>query len=276
MYRSHPDRDLLEHALSVGVRALDTAFNYRSFTAHVTLARDAGDLLGEFALSTKVGFFPAASPSDHAAHSLDPTRLREAVNQSVDDLGRTPDVVFLHNPERSLATMCGSAGSDHLAAACDSLADAVAAGLCTRWGIASWDPRAVVNVLATDVSDQPEVLLVRAGLSVAEPVLRAAEQLADTYAVPPARRWGMSPFGGSMQESAWSQTKLDVFLRPDQRCSTPQAAFRVAFAVPDVAHIAVGTRSAGHLRELVDAIDLEVDAAAVARYRRLIATADSR
>ncbi|MFK8909432.1 hypothetical protein [Streptomyces sp. YS-3] len=70
----------------------------------------AGDLLPNFSLSTKVGFFPGG-------HSLDPARLRTAVEQAVKDLGREPDLVFLHNPEHS------ASDTGRLGPACAALAD---------------------------------------------------------------------------------------------------------------------------------------------------------
>jgi aryl-alcohol dehydrogenase-like predicted oxidoreductase len=76
------------------VTALDTAYNYHRFASHRTLARIAGDLLGRFEISTKVGYFPDG-------HDLDPARLRQAVEQAAADLGRIPDTVLLHNPEHS-------------------------------------------------------------------------------------------------------------------------------------------------------------------------------
>ncbi|HWR49332.1 MAG TPA: hypothetical protein VN327_17240, partial [Pseudonocardiaceae bacterium] len=87
--------------------ALDTGYNYLGFTSHRTLARTAGDLLPEFMISTKVGFFPGSA---RAEHSLDPRRLRQAVEESVEDLCRPPDVVLLHNPERTLAALPPDAG----------------------------------------------------------------------------------------------------------------------------------------------------------------------
>ncbi len=78
---------------------LDTAYNYRAFTSHRRLTATAGDLLSEFMISTKVGFFPGDREPEH---SLDPVRLRRAIHQSVQDLGIQPDVVLLHNPERTL------------------------------------------------------------------------------------------------------------------------------------------------------------------------------
>ena len=114
------------------------------------LARVAGDLLGEFALSTKVGFFANGDPAGCAQHSLEAARLRETVERSTEDLGRTPDLVFLHSPERTLAGSPTSEGRCQLAAACNALAETVAAGLCRAWGIASWDPRSVVKVIDED------------------------------------------------------------------------------------------------------------------------------
>lgn len=169
---------MIQHAYSLGVRGIDTAFNYRGFTSHRSLARVAGDLLAEFTLSTKVGFFPASEPATRAVHSLDPARLRAAVDQSCDDLGRAPDVVFLHSPERSLAGLTLRQSRDSLAAACDALTTATVAGQCGVWGVATWDPRPVVAALAGDPSGiAPEVLLLRAGLAVADPILTATEAL---------------------------------------------------------------------------------------------------
>jgi diketogulonate reductase-like aldo/keto reductase len=41
LYRSRHERGLLEGALTLGVRALDTSYNYLGFTSHRTLARTA-------------------------------------------------------------------------------------------------------------------------------------------------------------------------------------------------------------------------------------------
>lgn len=76
LYRSRPTRELLEAALSVGVTALDTAYNYAHFGSHRILREVGEDLLERFEVSTKVGFFPDR-------HDLAPARLRVAVEQSV-------------------------------------------------------------------------------------------------------------------------------------------------------------------------------------------------
>ena len=142
LHRSRHERQLLEQALNIGVRELDTAYNYRGFTSHKRLAYIADDLLPEFAVSTKIGFFPSGA---RAEHSLDPSRLRNAVEKSVVDLEIRPRVVFLHNPERTLAALAPNDAHNRFVAACTILADSVATGLCDSWGVSCWDPRPVLQ-----------------------------------------------------------------------------------------------------------------------------------
>lgn len=252
------------------MRGIDTAYNYRGFTSHRALARVAADLVGEFTLSTKVGYFPSDS-GGRSVHSLEPARLRAAVDRSVHELGRTPDVVFLHNPEVALSGLTADEAHDQLIAACAVLADAVTAGACGSWGIATWDARPVAATLEQSASGiQPGALLLRAGLSVAEPILVAGETLCRVLNVPPQRRWGMSPFSGSTADPVWSAIDLGAFLAAYETVSAPQAAFRLAFELPSVTRVAVGTSNPKHLRDLVDAADLTVSDAAIRRYRELI------
>jgi pyridoxine 4-dehydrogenase len=256
--------------LTLGVRGIDTAYNYRDFTSHRALSRAAAELLGQFTLSTKVGFFPG-SDAGHAVHSLEPARLRGAVERSADELGRPPDVVFLHSPERTLADLPTQEGRERLHAACAALAEASAAGWCGSWGIATWDARPVARVIGESAVDlTPGTILLRSGLSVADPLLTSNEQLCRVLGVLPHRRWGMSPFGGGTSERAWHTTSLQAFLTPGQHSSNLQAAFRVAYELPLVTRVAVGTSSPAHLRELVTATELAVSDTAISRYRELI------
>lgn len=247
---------------------LDTAYNYRGFTSHRVLARVAGDLLPQFRISTKVGFFP----DGHGAHhSLDPGRLRTAIWQSVDDLGVRPKTIFLHSPERTLASMDVAQGSGVLAAACVVLAEAVAFGLCDSWGIASWEPESVLAVQGERrVCPKPDLLLTRAGLSLDAATLDTVDQLAVRLDVDPLNRWGMSPFAGNTRDAAWHTTNLAPFLDHDQPHTSLQAAFRLAYDLPRVTHLAVGSDNPAHLRELVAATQLRVAAGTVDRYRQLI------
>lgn len=129
------------------------------------------DLLPRFTLFTKVGFFPVAG---QAEHSLDPGRLRESMEQTNHDLGRAPDLVFLHNPERSL-TGLPDAGRDALRVACAALEAAFRAAYWLprvgRMAVGTDNPshlRELVNALryeadSTSVSTYRQLLLERAG-----------------------------------------------------------------------------------------------------------------
>lgn len=271
LHRSAHGREQLEHALSLGVRHLDTAANYFGFASHRRLARTAGDVLPHFAVSTKVGFFPVGTGTEH---SLDSARLRDAVWRAVDDLGIRPAVIFLHNPEQSLSGRAPGEAADVLRAACWVLAELAAFGLCDRWGVATWQPAGLIPALAPCADrPQPDLVMTRAGLTLDAATLNAAEKLATLLRVSPANRWGMSPFAGSTAETAWRTTNLTPFLEAGQPHTPLQVACRLAYELPHVSHLAVGTDNPAHLRELVAATELAVAAPAVDRYRQLIAPA---
>ncbi|RBM13135.1 aldo/keto reductase [Streptomyces sp. PT12] len=252
----------------MGIRAIDTAFNYHGFAAHQTLA-SFGDLLAPFSVSTKVGYFPGAAGG--AVHSLDPGRLRYALEKTNRDLGRSPDLVFLHNPEQSVSGLPLEVARDRLTLACGVLANAAREGLCGAWGIASWRPGPLVCLVDGD-TPRPDVLMVRSGLLVAIDTLDASESLAARWHLPAAAVWGMSPFGGKATDPIWEEINPKVFLRGDSArvCSRLQVAFRAAYYLPRVSSVAVGSDDPRHLRELLDSLGAEVDESAVARYQDLL------
>ncbi|MEU2855119.1 aldo/keto reductase [Streptomyces syringium] len=260
LHRSRHHRDILTTALNLGVSALDTAAPYFGFRSHTVLVETAADLLPKFAVSTKVGFFQGAGGVEH---SLDPGRLRLAVVEAARELGREPDTVLLHNPERSLAGLSPADGHALLGSACTALADAARDGRCRDWGVASWDTRPLRRV-PTDGVPSPDILMVRAGFLVGIDVLDATAVLRDVWRA--GEIWGMSPFGGG-GEKMWQDFDPRSFLhsRHDD-LSRVQAAFRAAFHLPSAAAMAVGTDSPHHLTQLVQALDAEVDATAVSRY----------
>ncbi|MGW7457788.1 aldo/keto reductase [Streptomyces sp. NPDC054797] len=266
LHRSRYERRILSDALDLGLTALDTSFNYRGFTAHATLADVIGDLLPRFTISTKVGFFPAGR---QAEYSLDPARLRAALEQTNRDLGRVPDLVFLHNPERSLSS-ANAAMQDALGRACATLAAAVDTGLCGAWGISSWDPRPL-PCLADATLPRPAVLMVRAGLLAGINVLEASEALVTKWGLAPDQVWGMSPFGGDTADPVWGRLDPRVFIEDaDDAPSALQAAFRAAFLLPEVGRIAVGTDNPTHLQELIDALRYKPDADRLRTYRQIL------
>ncbi|MFG2489882.1 aldo/keto reductase [Streptomyces caniferus] len=265
LHRSRHERRLLTGALDLGVTALDTSSNYLGFRSHQALARTAGDLLPKFTVSTKVGYFPGP---DGAEHSLDPVRLHAAVEQAAGDLGREPDLVFLHNPEHSLREAAPH-NQDALVQACAALDAAVAKGLCAAWGVASWDPLPLLSLIDTTVP-RPAVLMVRAGLLVGARTLDAADALTEAWGLESGKVWGMSPFGGSTSTPVWDRVDPRVFLRDGSRLSRVQAAFRTAYHLPRVGSVAVGTDGPAHLGELVGALAAGVDERTVQEYRRLL------
>ncbi|MFJ8248327.1 aldo/keto reductase [Streptomyces sp. NPDC094466] len=253
LYRSGHTRDVLEAAADLGVARLDTASNYFRHRSHEVLRTVADDLLPNFSVSTKVGYFPEG-------HSLAPARLRAGVEQAAKDLGREPDVVLLHNPEHS------HPDAETFTQACVVLSDAAQAGLCGGWGVSSWDPRPLADLDAP----RPDVLMVHAGLLVGVDVVEAAEALVARWR--PSQVWGMSPFGGSTNQTVWGKFDPRIFLRDSPPATRVQAAFRSAYSLPRVDAVAVGTDNVDHLRELVDALAYEVDDQVVREYRQLLQT----
>lgn len=229
--------------------ALDTAYNYQRFGGHRALADAVGDLLDRFEISTKVGFFTDG-------HSLDPARLHAAVEQAASDLGRIPDTVLLHNPECS---------PNAFQRACDTIRILRDSGLCRAWGLSTWDPRRLL-VVADEA--RPDVLMVRAGLTVPTAVLDAAEDL--VAVLRPERVWGMAPFGGDSADPIWSSIDTRLFLAPSQQASRLQAALAAAFAIPSVQRLAVGTARPEHLAESVAACELATNPRQIASYRELL------
>jgi aryl-alcohol dehydrogenase-like predicted oxidoreductase len=264
LHRSRHERHLLKAALDLGVEAIDTSTNYLGFRSHQTLAKVAGDLLPKFHVSTKVGYFPAGGMAEH---SLDPARLRQAVEEAVRTLGREPNLVLLHNPEQTLAGLSVEAAQHRLGDACAVLAKAAASGLCGAWGISTWDPRPMA-VDSESLLSPPHVLMVRAGLLVGLGTLAATETLVQRWK--PTATWGMSPFGGSASDPVWEKIDPRLFLSEPHAATRPQAAFRAAFHLPDVDAVAVGTDNPNHLRQLTASLTTEVDQSAISQYRRLL------
>lgn len=114
--------------------------------------------------------------------------------------------------------------------------------------------------------------MARSGLLVKPAVLDAAVALAEHSQLPVSARWGMSPFGGDTQTAIWRAIDPRILLREDQVCSRWQAAFRLAYALPDAGCVAVGTGRPDHLRELVVATDLAVRDGQLRRYRQMLSS----
>jgi aryl-alcohol dehydrogenase-like predicted oxidoreductase len=232
------------------VTALDTAINYQHYTAHRRLAETAGDLLRHFDITTKIGFFPDG-------HDLSAARLRTAAESICSELGRAPNTLLLHNPERAPTWFTN---------ACHTMTRLRDEGLCRAWGISTWDP---TPLLSRIVPAPPDVLMVRAGLMVPAGALDAAEQLAEQ--IRPAELRGMAPLGGHGDNPIWSAVDAaSLFLSPGQQANRIQAAVAAAFALPAVQAVVAGTGNPAHLAELAAAVRLDVNPEAIEQYRTLI------
>jgi aryl-alcohol dehydrogenase-like predicted oxidoreductase len=231
------------------VTAIDTAYSYSGFAGVRLLAKAAGDLLDRIDITTKIGYFPGG-------HDLSETALREAAQRTVDELGRAPDTLLLHNPEVS---------ADQFTTACHTMTRLRDEGLCRAWGVSTWNPR---PLLGRESPEPPDVLMVRCGLLVPNAVLDSAEQLA--AAMRPGEVRGMAPFGGNPADPVWSRVDTTLFLSAGQEASRVQAAVAVAYRVPEVTAVAVGTCDPRHLADLTAAASLEVNSQVVRRYRALI------
>lgn len=233
------------------------------------MAATARELLPEFTISTKVGFFPGSNTTEH---TLAPEKLHSAVRRTTWDLERAPDLVFLHNPERSLENLTPADNRTRLLDACTALATATTDGLCRSWGIATWNPNPLVKLLedAPRPLPTPAVLMTRAGLLVNPDILDAAEHLANLLALSAHARWGMSPFGGNTTDPIWHTLSTAPFVLNGREATRVQAAFRIAFYLPPVHRIAVSVSTLGHLRELAQSATVTVSQQAISRYRELL------
>lgn len=244
---------MLDTAVSRGITEIDTAHSYSDFAAHRHLAALDPRTLAHLSITTKIGFFPEG-------HDLTPARLAGATRQIADELGRAPDTLLLHNPERS---------AEQFTPACEEMIRLREAGLCAAWGISTWEPGPLLGRTAPAA---PDVIMVRCGLTTSARILADAEQL--LAQLHPSETRGMSPFGGSTTDPIWSKVDPARFLEPASRAEAParvQSALAVAFAVPQVSAIAVGTGDVGHLDQLCDALSLRADQNTIATYRALLA-----
>ncbi|MGQ0775551.1 MAG: hypothetical protein ACT4NY_14220 [Pseudonocardiales bacterium] len=80
----------------------------------------------------------------------------------------------------------------------------------------------------------------------------------------------MSPFAGRATDPVWATVNVRTFLEADQECSPLQAAFRVAYELPAVSRIAVGTNRVDHLCNLVTALRLHPNQNRIGSYRELL------
>ncbi|GAB3021064.1 aldo/keto reductase [Natronobiforma cellulositropha] len=152
-------------ALESGCNVLDTAINYRCQRSE----RVVGQALREsdverdaVFVSTKGGFVPfdgdrPSNPGRYVAreyvdsgivdredlvagsHSLAPDFLADQLERSLENLGTTPDLYYVHNPETQLREHSREEVYDALEAAFVLLEERAAAGDIGHYGVATWE-----------------------------------------------------------------------------------------------------------------------------------------
>lgn len=146
-YRCRSVTEAAEAAMETGVDWIDTAPNYQAGEAERQLA----PILAAYPnveVSTKVGYVPEvlrteatragvlAPEEAHAGRSLHPKYVAWQVAHSNNELGRTPDLVFLHNPEHGTPEL--RAVERQLLLAFEALEEACDRGDLKGYGVATW------------------------------------------------------------------------------------------------------------------------------------------
>ncbi|MEV0040065.1 aldo/keto reductase [Streptomyces sp. NPDC050804] len=146
-YRARGVPEAAEAAIRSGVYWIDTAPNYHHGKDEALLAPVLKTHRG-VRLSTKVGFLSEPQQDEavrrrvltHSeagqGHSLAPQYVRWQVARSKEALGRTPDVVFLHNPEHGGPSPIRLA--DRILRAFGALEECCNRGLIKGYGVATW------------------------------------------------------------------------------------------------------------------------------------------
>lgn len=260
-------------AAALGAAWIDTAPNYRGGSAHHDLAPTLSTHPGIY-VSTKVGFISrtarvagvaagvitAAQAED--GHSLRPAYVRWQTERSVAELGRRPEVVFLHNPERIGERNAVLAA---ISLAFEALEELVAAGLISGYGVATWSG---FSTGAFTVADLIDAAARAAGsghhlraiqLPVSLVALDAAAEALDGVGpIAAASAAGLevfasSPLHGGDLPGMITGDLVDL-IRPG--LEPPEAALHVVASTPGISRILLGTSNAAHWQRALRALEL--------------------
>jgi aryl-alcohol dehydrogenase-like predicted oxidoreductase len=259
-------------AARCGADWLDTAPNYAAGQAETALALVLARH-SRVRVSTKAGFISEADrPAVVAAgvltaaeategHSLKPDYLRWQIARSRRQLGRMPDLVFLHNPEHHCPP---EQVNKQLYTAFTVLEEACADGQLHAYGVATW------SGFSSALFDIPTLLgaAFRAGgaahrlravqlpLSIVRlaPIAHALEGrgvLADARAAGLAV-FASAPLHGGQVPELFTPELIDL-IAPG---STPaQAALTVVGSAPGVRRVLISTGNQEHWQQAVTALD---------------------
>ncbi len=258
-YRCRDIPQAAVHAVACGAAWVDTAPNYQHGRAQAQLQPV---LAGkpDLRVSTKIGFFTrdtatAASnagvltPAEAASsHCLTHRYVAWQSRRNATELGRTPDIVFIHNPERATRP------HDAIASAFTALEAEARAGLIGAYGVATWTGFdgvfSVADLLDTATrcggpSHHLAAIQLPVSLVMLKPVAQALEGAGPLVEAPAA---GLDTFisaplhGGELP--AMVTDELAQLITPG---TTPaEAALRVTASAPGVRHVLLGSGHAQH------------------------------
>ncbi|MFF9346666.1 aldo/keto reductase [Streptomyces sp. NPDC014734] len=146
-YRTYGVVAAARTAIEQGVRWIDTAPNYQYGTAEKLLF-PVLERFPSVRVSTKVGLLDETRQAKASAagvltssrlgkkFSLDPLYIAWQARMSWTDLGRTPDVTFIHNPE--IDEPSEKELDDRILRAFEALEECCAQGLTKSYGVATW------------------------------------------------------------------------------------------------------------------------------------------
>ncbi|GAA2137987.1 aldo/keto reductase [Kitasatospora kazusensis] len=258
-------------AASQGADWVDTAPNYESGQAENSLAMVLG-MYPDLHVSTKVGFVAdsakrlgvqagALSAEDaERGHCLAPDYVGWQVARSKRRLGRTPDLVFLHNPEHHCAS---EEIADRLLVAFLALEEACSNGTISAYGVATWrgfssgllDVGTLLELASKAGGPQHHLRAIQLPISMVH--LAPVAHALDGYGVlvdaveAELEVFASAPLHGGEITGMITQELSDL-IRPG---STPvQSALAVVASAPGVRRVLLSTGNREHWRQAADAV----------------------
>ncbi|MEU5222146.1 aldo/keto reductase [Streptomyces toyocaensis] len=250
-------------AVDAGVSWVDTAPNYAFGTAETSL-RPVLDACPHVRVSTKVGFVPDSDwravraagvlPYDHdQGHCLAHTYIAWQLARSRARLGRTPDLVFVHNPEHGRTDRTDL--SRTLTEAFEGLEGAADAGEISGYGVATWAGLSSGMFTIPGLTELAETVggpdhhfrAVQFPVSLIHLAV-VADALDGRGALAEAREAGLdvfasAPLGGGELLGAMTEELVRII---DSEASPAQAALLVALSAPGVSHVLLSAGTPAH------------------------------
>ncbi|SDC90994.1 aldo/keto reductase [Streptomyces prasinopilosus] len=257
-------------ATDAGVTWIDTAPNYASGTAEVSL-RPVLEARPQIRVSTKVGFVPDSDrPAARDAgvlpherdrgHCLTRPYIAWQLARSRVRLGRAPDLVFVHNPEHDRADRAELART--LTEAFEELERSAGAGDIGGYGVATWSGLSSGMFTVSDLTVFAETVggphhHFRAAQFPVSLVHLAvvADALDGRGALVEAREAGLDVFasaplgGGELLHAMTDELRCVI----DPAASPAQAALLVALSAPGVSRVLLSASTPAHWADAVGA-----------------------